>query len=219
MRVFTWRREQGRRPGLPFVQSTGRLHGAESMEKARFLLALDFAGEVTDVVSQPFRMRFGGAVRERPHTPDYPVRTRTGDWLIDVRPTELIFDRDRQPAHEIRADRGRPGTRAGPRRRSRAPSRPPSFQQRIARRTRTGHAGAVKPQSAIKRRRRHPTWKAFSHDGRGHHAGQQLLDLLQKYAEDLAHQIDDPGTTAGTSSGHLGLAVNSWASTLPEVVG
>ncbi|MGW1617097.1 TnsA-like heteromeric transposase endonuclease subunit [Streptomyces sp. NPDC002285] len=96
MRVFTWRREQRHRPGLPFVQSTGRLHGAESMEEARFLLALDFAGEVTDVVSQPFRMRFGGAARERPHTPDYLVRTRTGVWLIDVRPTELIFDKDRE---------------------------------------------------------------------------------------------------------------------------
>ncbi|MGW9409579.1 TnsA-like heteromeric transposase endonuclease subunit [Streptomyces diastaticus] len=96
MRVFTWRREQRHRPGLPFVQSTGRLHGAESMEEARFLLALDFAGEVTEVVSQPFRMRFGGAARERPHTPDYLVRTRTGVWLIDVRPTELIFDKDRE---------------------------------------------------------------------------------------------------------------------------
>ncbi|MFJ3344779.1 TniQ family protein [Streptomyces diastaticus] len=44
--------------------------------------------------------------------------------------------------------------------------------------------------SAIKQRRLHPTWKAFIHDGRGHHAGQQLLDLLQAYSEDLAHQID-----------------------------
>ncbi|WP_338894839.1 TnsA-like heteromeric transposase endonuclease subunit [Streptomyces sp. TG1A-60] len=94
MRVFTWRREQRHRPGLPFVQSTGRLHGAESIEEARFLLALDFAGEVTDVVSQPFRMRFGGALGERPHTPDYLVRTRAGVWLIDVRPAELIFEKD-----------------------------------------------------------------------------------------------------------------------------
>ncbi|WP_164990912.1 TniQ family protein [Streptomyces sp. GZWMJZ-114] len=47
-----------------------------------------------------------------------------------------------------------------------------------------------KYRSAVKQRRQHPTWKAFIHDGRGHHAGQQLLDLLQAYAEDLAHQID-----------------------------
>ncbi|MFF9206719.1 hypothetical protein ACF1AE_34120 [Streptomyces sp. NPDC014986] len=47
-----------------------------------------------------------------------------------------------------------------------------------------------KYRSAIKQRRQHPTWKTFIHDGCGHHSGQQLLDLLQAYAEDLAHQID-----------------------------
>lgn len=65
-------------------------------QQARFLLALDFAGEVTDVVSQPFRMRFGGSVRERPHTPEYLVRTRTSAWLIEVRPAELTFGEGRE---------------------------------------------------------------------------------------------------------------------------
>ncbi|MEU3027135.1 TniQ family protein [Streptomyces incarnatus] len=49
--------------------------------------------------------------------------------------------------------------------------------------------------SEIKQRRRHQTWRAFVHDGSGNHAGQQLVELLQGYSEDLAHQIDqaNPG--------------------------
>jgi hypothetical protein len=96
MRAFTWRREQRHRPGLPFVQSTGRLHGAESLEESRFLLALDFAGEVTEIVSQPLRLRFGGEPGMRVHTPDYLVRTGSGVWLVDVRPSGLIADQDRE---------------------------------------------------------------------------------------------------------------------------
>ena len=96
VRAFTWRREQRHRPGLRFVQSTARLHGAESLEEARLLLALDFAGEVTEIVSQPARLRFGRTAGERVHTPDYLVRTSSGTWLIDVRPAELIEDKDRE---------------------------------------------------------------------------------------------------------------------------
>lgn len=96
MRSFTWRREQGHRPGLPFVQSTGRHHGAESIEEARVLLALDFAGEVEQIVSQPLRLRFRGTAGLRLHTPDYLVRTRAGVWLIDVRPADRIEDKDRE---------------------------------------------------------------------------------------------------------------------------
>jgi hypothetical protein len=33
--------------------STGRLHGFESLEERPLLLALDFAGEVEEVLSQP----------------------------------------------------------------------------------------------------------------------------------------------------------------------
>lgn len=53
IRWFSWRREQRHRPGLQFMVSTGRHHGAESLEEARLLLALDFAGDVVEVVSQP----------------------------------------------------------------------------------------------------------------------------------------------------------------------
>ena len=96
MRGFTWRRAQRHRPGLPFVLSTGRLHGSESLEEARLLLALDFDAQVTEIVSQPLRIRFTCTDREREHTPDYLVRTRSGVWLIDVRPAALIKDKDRE---------------------------------------------------------------------------------------------------------------------------
>src|ERR1700676_72520 len=83
VRWFSWRREQGHRPGLQYLVSTGRHHGAESMEEARLLLALDFAGDLVDVVSQPMRLRFtvvSGRCRE--HTPDFLAVTRSGTWLI-----------------------------------------------------------------------------------------------------------------------------------------
>ncbi|MFJ9032053.1 hypothetical protein ACIRQP_26725 [Streptomyces sp. NPDC102274] len=78
MRGFTWRRAQRHRPGLPFLASTGRLHASESLEEARLLLALDFDAQVTEIVSQPLRIRFTCAGGERDHTPDYLVRTRSG---------------------------------------------------------------------------------------------------------------------------------------------
>ena len=58
IRVFSWRRGQRHRPGLEYMVSTGRHHGFESLEEARVLLALDFAGDLADVVSQPLRLRF-----------------------------------------------------------------------------------------------------------------------------------------------------------------
>ena len=58
VRWFSWQRAQRHRPGLQYLVSTGRHHGAESMEEARVLLALDFAGDLVDVVSQPLRLRF-----------------------------------------------------------------------------------------------------------------------------------------------------------------
>lgn len=59
IRAFSWRRGQRHRPGLEYLVSTGRHHGFESLEEARTLLALDFAGNLADVVSQPLRLRFG----------------------------------------------------------------------------------------------------------------------------------------------------------------
>jgi hypothetical protein len=87
VRWFSWGREQGHRPGLQDLVSTGRHHGAESMEEARLLLALDFAGDLVDVVPQPLRLPFtvvSGKCRE--HTPDFLAVTWSGTWLIDVRP-------------------------------------------------------------------------------------------------------------------------------------
>ncbi|MEV6080705.1 TnsA-like heteromeric transposase endonuclease subunit [Streptomyces sp. NPDC052069] len=96
IRCFSWQREQRHRPGLQFLVSTGRHHGAESLEEARLLLALDFAGGLVDVVSQPMRLRFGTADKRRSHTPDFLAVTRSGVWLIDVRPEPLIKDKDRE---------------------------------------------------------------------------------------------------------------------------
>jgi hypothetical protein len=61
VRRFTWRQRQRHRPGLQFMVSTGRLHGFESLEERSLLLALDFLGEVEEVLSQPFRLKFEAA--------------------------------------------------------------------------------------------------------------------------------------------------------------
>lgn len=95
VRVFSWSREQRHRPGLVYMVSTERLHGAESYtQEARLLLVLDFAGRVLDVVSQPLKLVFETADGTRRHTPDYLAVTRTGIWLIDVRPVALIKQDD-----------------------------------------------------------------------------------------------------------------------------
>lgn len=94
VRVFSWHRGQRHRPGLAFLVSTGRHHGFESLEEARVLLALDFAGDLVDVVSQPVRLGFETAGGARTHTPDYLAVTHGGVWLIDVRPVALIRAED-----------------------------------------------------------------------------------------------------------------------------
>lgn len=94
IRAFSWRRSQRHRPGLEYLVSTGRHHGFESLEEARTLLALDFAGDLIDVVSQPLRLRFEADGRWREHTPDFLAVTRSGTWLIDVRPEPLIKEED-----------------------------------------------------------------------------------------------------------------------------
>ncbi|MGP4083266.1 hypothetical protein [Streptomyces sp. KR55] len=86
MRGFTWRREQRHRPGLESLVSTRRLHGFESLEEDQLLVALDFAGDLVEVLSQPLRIRFRTAEKWRSHTPDFFAVTRAGTWLIDVRP-------------------------------------------------------------------------------------------------------------------------------------
>jgi hypothetical protein len=75
--------------------STSRLHGFESIAEQRLLLALDFLGDVVDLVSQPMRIRFvaSGALVE--HIPDFLLVTRGGTRLFDVRPGDRVKDEDR----------------------------------------------------------------------------------------------------------------------------
>ncbi|MEV6808951.1 hypothetical protein [Streptomyces sp. NPDC051132] len=60
------------------------------------LLALDFAGDVVDVASQPLKISFGTCGERRSHTPDYLAVTRHGVRLIDVRAEPLIKGADRE---------------------------------------------------------------------------------------------------------------------------
>lgn len=75
--------------------STGRHHGFESHAEQQLLLALDFAGELIDVLSQPFRLTFIGTDGPGDHIPDFLAVTRGGSWLIDVRPGERVKAEDR----------------------------------------------------------------------------------------------------------------------------
>ncbi len=57
-------------------------------------MALDFAGDLVEVLSQPLRIRFRTAEKWRNHTLDFFAPTRAGTWLIDVRPRNLIQPED-----------------------------------------------------------------------------------------------------------------------------
>lgn len=95
VRRFAWRAGQRHRPGLQYLVSTGRHHGFESVAEQRVLLALDFAGGLVDVLSQPFRLRFATADGRREHIPDFLALTSTGILVIDVRPGDRIGKDDR----------------------------------------------------------------------------------------------------------------------------
>jgi hypothetical protein len=94
VRRFSWRRAQQHRSGLQFLVSTGRHHGYESLEEARLLLMLDFAGALRDVLSQPMRLRFTAGDGPGEHIPDFFAVTDGGCWLLDVRPAGRIGPRD-----------------------------------------------------------------------------------------------------------------------------
>ncbi|WP_223775403.1 TnsA-like heteromeric transposase endonuclease subunit [Streptomyces sp. 135] len=96
MRGFTWRRDQRHRPGLGPLLATGRLHAFESLEEDQLLVAMDFAGDLVEVLSQPLCIRFRTAEKWRKHTPDFFAVTKTGTWLIDVRSRPLIKPEDLQ---------------------------------------------------------------------------------------------------------------------------
>ena len=86
MRRFSWRTGQLHRPSLAYSTDTDRLHGAESHKEALTLLALEFAGDVTHVLGQPFALRYSTGGKARSHIPDVLATTATDVWLIDVRP-------------------------------------------------------------------------------------------------------------------------------------
>jgi hypothetical protein len=95
VRRFAWHARQRHRPGLQYLVSTGRHHGFESMAEQRLLLVLDFAGEVVDVLSQPFRPRFQTRSGWRERVPDFLVWSRRGTWLVNVKRPGGINERDR----------------------------------------------------------------------------------------------------------------------------
>ena len=95
VRRFSWRTRQRHRPGLQFLVSTGRHHGFESLAEQHLLLALDFAGDLVEVLAQPFRLRYAITTGWRDHVPDFLVVARAGRWLLDVRPHERIDAADR----------------------------------------------------------------------------------------------------------------------------
>ncbi|MFE6031244.1 TnsA-like heteromeric transposase endonuclease subunit [Streptomyces niveus] len=94
VRGFTWRAGQRHRPGLRFLLATGRMHGFESLAERNLLLALDFAADVVEVLSQPFKLRFTTAAGNEDHTPDFLVLLPDTAVLIDVRPGHLVKDKD-----------------------------------------------------------------------------------------------------------------------------
>ncbi|MGJ5829631.1 TnsA-like heteromeric transposase endonuclease subunit [Streptomyces ossamyceticus] len=83
-RTFSWRTEQRHRPGLEPVVATGRRHAFESLMEDELLVALDFAGGLLELLSQPFLLRFQAEGRLREHVPDFLAVTRGGHWVIDV---------------------------------------------------------------------------------------------------------------------------------------
>lgn len=94
VRRFSWRTGQRHRPGLQYLVSTGRHHGFESLAEQRLLVALDFAGELTGLLAQPFRLRFQAAGGWQSHIPDFLAVTATGVLLADVRPGNRIGSDD-----------------------------------------------------------------------------------------------------------------------------
>ncbi|MFI0243067.1 TnsA-like heteromeric transposase endonuclease subunit [Streptomyces sp. NPDC016845] len=94
VRWFSWRSGQRHRPGLAFMEATGRGHGFESLAERRALTVLDFCGQVREVLSQPFSLRFFDSGRRREHVPDFLVATAGPTLLIDVRPAHLVKESD-----------------------------------------------------------------------------------------------------------------------------
>ena len=98
VRSFPSYKGQRNYPGWFWSATMGRLVGFESWVERGHLVALDFAPEVTAIVSQPFWLRWrtpAGKVRR--HAPDFFARLADGGALvIDSRPRDVAGDGDRQ---------------------------------------------------------------------------------------------------------------------------
>jgi hypothetical protein len=94
VRGFTWRARQRHRPGLQYLVTTGRMHGFESLAERRLLVAVDFAGDAGEVLSQPFTLRFTTMDGAEDHIPDFLVLLPGTAVLVDVRPAALIKKKD-----------------------------------------------------------------------------------------------------------------------------
>lgn len=90
VRYFSWHRSRSSRPNLAYYAPQREHRGCESLAETRLLLALEFAGDTSGILSQPVCLQFGTSGGSARHVPDYLIDTATGRWLIDVRPFELI---------------------------------------------------------------------------------------------------------------------------------
>ncbi|MER5727363.1 hypothetical protein ABT084_03210 [Streptomyces sp. NPDC002138] len=79
---------------MAYSSGTGRLHGFESLAERRVRLALDSVGGTTEVLSQPFTLKFTTCRRPVQHMPDFLALTQGAALLIDVRPADLIKPND-----------------------------------------------------------------------------------------------------------------------------
>lgn len=94
VRGFAWRARQRHRPGLQYLLAAGRMHGFESLAERSVLVALDFAGDAEEVLSQPFTLRFTTVDGAEEHIPDFLALLPGTAVLIDVRPARLIKKKD-----------------------------------------------------------------------------------------------------------------------------
>jgi hypothetical protein len=98
VRSFPSYKGQRNYPGWFWSSKMGRHVGFESWVERGHLVALDFAAEVTAIVSQPFWLCWRTpAGRPAWHAPDFFARLAGGGALvIDSRPRDLAGDDDRQ---------------------------------------------------------------------------------------------------------------------------
>lgn len=98
VRSFPSYKGQRNYPGWYWSATMGRRIGFESWVERGHLVALDFAPEVTAIVSQPFWLSWrtpAGKVRR--HVPDFFARLADGGALvIDSRPLDAADDGDRE---------------------------------------------------------------------------------------------------------------------------